>query len=315
MSKIVSISAGSSSCQWRSIEVDERSLRDTSSGRLKAAFEWIHDRCQAGGAAAQNHSVASRRIVGVMTTARRVRRGAGVLLATALLSVLLPGSTLAARSHTVDLGARADFVAQSNFVQCVGASMQMMLNIIEPGRDRTARTQRRLQELARSWSGSRPDGRQRQGASVRGWAAGLNILGAGPYKLVGEDDLDTALRTAARAIAETGKPVGLLVWRGRHAWVMTGFKATADPLATDDFEVTRAMVMDPLYPYGSSVWGPSPKPGQAVTPTVLGRQFVPRRMGAWSSGQPPGVISQLGGKYVLVLPYRSDLAERAALTR
>ena len=244
-----------------------------------------------------------------------MRRLAGGFLAAALLLALVPGSAGAARAHTVDLGARADFVAQTNFVQCVGASMQMMLNIIEPGRDRSAKTQRKLQELAREWSGSRPDGRQRQGASVRGWAAGLNVLGAGPYMLVGEETIDAALRTAARAIAETGKPVGLLVWRGRHAWVMTGFQATGDPLATDDFKVTRAIVMDPLYPYGSSVWGPSPKPGQAISPAVLGRQFVPRRMGSWSSGGPGGMPSQLGGKYVLVLPYLPDLAGRAAITR
>ena len=250
-----------------------------------------------------------------MPTSRPVRRLAGAFLAATLLLGLLPASVGAARAHTVDLAARGDFVAQTNFVQCVGASMQMMLNIIEPGRDRTARTQRKLQALARTWSGSRPDGRQRQGASVRGWVAGLNVLGAGPYKLVGEATLDGALRTAARAIAETGKPVGLLVWRGRHAWVMTGFQATGDPIATDDYRVTRAMVMDPLYPYGSSVWGPSPRPGQAITPAVLGRQFVPRRMGTWSSGGPAGVPSQLGGKYVLVLPYLPDLAGRAAITR
>jgi hypothetical protein len=250
-----------------------------------------------------------------MTTSRPRRRVLGALLATALLAALLPGTTTAARAHTIDLAARADFVAQTNFVQCVGASMQMMLNIIEPGRDRSAKTQRKLQELAREWSGRRPDGRTRQGASVRGWAAGLNILGAGPYKLVGETTIQGALRTAAKAIAETGKPVGLLVWRGRHAWVMTGFQATGDPLTTDDFKVTRAMVMDPLYPYGSSVWGPSPRPGQALTPGVLGRQFVPRRMGSWSSGGPNGMPSQLGGKYVLVLPYLPDLEARAALTR
>ena len=250
-----------------------------------------------------------------MTTSRPLRRAAGPLVAAALLLALVPGSAGAARAHTVDLGARADFVAQTNFVQCVGASMQMMLNIIEPGRDRSARTQRKLQELARDWSGSRPDGRQRQGASVRGWAAGLNILGAGPYRLVGETSVEAALRTAAKAIAETGKPVGLLVWRGRHAWVMTGFQATGDPLATDDYRVTRAIVMDPLYPYGSSVWGPSPKPGQAITPAVLGRQFVPRRMGSWSSGGPGAMPSQLGGKYVLVLPYLPDLVGRAELTR
>jgi hypothetical protein len=250
-----------------------------------------------------------------MTTSRPIRRLAGPLVAAALLLALVPGSAGAARAHTVDLAARGDFVAQTNFVQCVGASMQMMLNVIEPGRDRSAKTQRKLQELAREWSGRRPDGRQRQGASVRGWAAGLNILGAGPYKLVGETTIDAALRTAAKAIAETGKPVGLLVWRGRHAWVMTGFQATGDPLTTDDYRVTKAIVMDPLYPYGSSVWGPSPKPGQAISPSVLGRQFVPRRMGSWSSGGPGGMPSQLGGKYVLVLPYLPDLEGRAAITR
>ena len=247
-----------------------------------------------------------------MTTSRGTRRTVGAVLVALLLVALVPSTSIAARRHTVDLAARADFVAQTNFVQCVGASMQMMLNIIEPGRDRSAKTQLRLQNLAREWSGRRMDGRQRQGASVRGWAAGLNILGAGPYKLVGETTLDAALRTAARAIAETGKPVGLLVWRGRHAWVMSGFEATADPLVADDFKVTAALVMDPLYPHGSSVWGPSPRPGQALSPSALGRQFVPRRMGTFGTGPVP---SQLGGKYVLVLPYEQDLTRLAAITR
>ena len=184
----------------------------------------------------------------------------------------------------------------------------MMLNMIEPGRDRTASTQLRLQKLARAWSGSRPDGQKRQGASVRGWAAGLNILGAGPYRLVGEKTLDDAMRTAAEAIAATGRPVGLLVWRGRHAWVMSGFDASADPRTSDDFRVTRAIVHDPLYPHGNAVWGPSPSPGQAITVAALGRQFVPRRMPDRVGGLP----SMLGGKYVLVLPYEVDLTMWAA---
>ncbi|HET7728126.1 MAG TPA: hypothetical protein VFK54_12465 [Candidatus Limnocylindrales bacterium] len=199
-----------------------------------------------------------------------------------------------------------DYVAQTNFVQCVGASMQMMLNMIEPGADRTAREQLRLQNLARAWSGRRPDGITRQGASVRGWAAGLNIEGAGPYRLVGERTLEDALRTAARAIRETGRPVGLLVWRGRHAWVMSGFRATADPALTDDFEVTRAIILDPLYPHGSSVWGPSPRPGAALTPDQLGRQFVPRRSNRNNPWASVNRWSTLGGKYVIVLPYEPD---------
>jgi hypothetical protein len=229
---------------------------------------------------------------------------AALALAGALLVALAPGSASGATAYRLDVSQRGDFVAQMNFVQCVGASMQMMLNMVEPGRDRTATTQLRLQQLARAWSGSRPDGRQRQGASVRGWAAGLNILGAGPYRLIGTKTLGEAVRAAAKAIAVTGRPVGLLVWRGRHAWVMSGFVATADPAATDDFRVTRAIVHDPLYPHGSAVWGPSPAPGEAITAGTLGRQFVPRRMTNRFGGQP----SVLGGKYVLVLPYEVDLS-------
>jgi len=210
----------------------------------------------------------------------------------------------AARPFSLVIGQRADFVAQTNFVQCVGASMQMMINMIEPGRDRTSSTQLRLQKLARAWSGPRPDGRVRKGASVRGWATGLTIMGVGPYKLVGESSLQAALRTAATAMRETGKPVGLLVWRGRHAWVMSGFTATADPLTTPTFTVTGANVHDPLYPYGSSRWGRSPRPGELLTPAEVGQQFKPRRMigsaTIWAGLDP---WSTLGGKYVLVLPY------------
>lgn len=235
-------------------------------------------------------------------TGRR-RYLAALALAASLLVAVVPGSTAGATRYTLDVSHRGDFVAQTNFVQCVGASMQMMLNMIEPGADRTAATQLRLQKLARSWSGSRPDGRERQGASVRGWAAGLNILGAGPYRLVGEESLSGAVKAAARAIAATGRPVGLLVWRGRHAWVMSGFVATADPRETNDFKVIRAIVHDPLYPYGNDFWGPSPSPGQPITLSALGRQFVPRRMRNRFGGLP----STLGGKYVLVLPYEIDL--------
>ncbi len=230
----------------------------------------------------------------------------GSIVALQLL-VLLPSSAGAAEEFRLDLAGKRDYVAQTNFVQCVGASMQMMLNIIGDTNDRSAAKQLELQNLARTLSGRRGDGRQRQGASVRGWAGGLNQLDAGPYRLVGTTTIDEALRLAAEAIRQTGKPVGLLVWRGRHAWVMSGFHATADPRAADDFTVTAAIVMDPLYPHGSSVWGPSPKPREALSPSELGRQFVPRRQGSIPNGSSTGpgssLMSGLAGKYVLVLPY------------
>ena len=85
---------------------------------------------------------------------------------------------------------------------------------------------------------------------------------------------------------------------------MSGFTATADPKTTDDFRVTRAIVHDPLYPHGSAVWGPSPRPGEAITVAALGRQFVPRSTTSRFGGQ----SSLLRGKYVLVLPYEVDLS-------
>src|SRR5262245_26404721 len=226
----------------------------------------------------------------------RARRSLGLALAGLFLLATTPVVTAAeSRAFRLDLGARSDYVAQTNLVQCVGASMQMMLNMIGPRNDRSAATQLRLQRLARTWSGKRPDGRQRKGASVRGWAAGLNLVGAGPYRVVGLATIDEAMLTAARAMRETGKPVGLLVWRGRHAWVMSGFRATRDPMEPRA-RVTAAIVEDPLHPYGSSsTWGRSPAPGDTLSIRELGRQFVPRRHSAnWPS---------LAGKYVLVLPF------------
>jgi hypothetical protein len=231
-----------------------------------------------------------------------IRRLVGLALAAlvALTMFALPAS--GAERYRSDTATRRDFVAQTNFVQCVGASMQMMLNMIEPGRDRTAKTQLRLQKIARKYSGSRMGGGQRRGASVRGWVAGLRLEGAGPYKLVGADTLREAVQVAAQAIDTTGRPVGLLVWRGRHAWVMSGFEATKDPQLGG--KVTGAVIYDPLYPYGSNVWGPSPKPGETLSLGELGQQFVKRRTSSFSG--------TLGGKYVLVLPYLPDTSRSAA---
>lgn len=234
----------------------------------------------------------------------RTQRPVGVLVAGLLALALLPmaapdAEAATPRAFRLDLGARNDYVAQTNLVQCVGASMQMMINMMRDGADRSARTQLRLQRLARSWSGTRRDGSQRQGASVRGWAAGLTIVGAGPYKVVGADTIQAALLMAARAMRTTGRPVGLLVWRGRHAWVMSGFRATRDPLLGPT-RITGAIVEDPLYPYGgSSVWGRAPAPGSMLSVARLGRQFVPRRRSSTFD-------RSLSGKYVIVMPYEFD---------
>ncbi len=198
-----------------------------------------------------------------------------------------------ASSFGLDLYRRGDFVAQTNLVQCVGASIQMMMNMVAPTNDRSASTQRRVFKLAKAYSDRVSPRPGRKGASVRGWAMALDELGYGPYRVMGYDTLPAAIHAAARAIRVTGRPVGLLMWHGRHAWVMSGFRASADPLATDTFTVMRVTVLDPLYPRASPTWGASPAPGTELSLAALGRDFVRRGLG-WD-----GVLA---GPYVIVQP-------------
>ncbi len=189
----------------------------------------------------------------------------------------------------MNLYRKGDFVAQYTFEWCVGASLQMALNMATDDSRTSRADQQLLWEMARDRSFS-PFG----GANPRGWTASLNDLGIGPYVLVSLPSFDEALTAAAEALRATRRPVGLVMWRGRHAWVMSGFEATADPRRFDDFEVTGIRVLDPLYPHGSSVWGPSAKPNSLVTPATLAKQYVLRDSTRVNLGVGPG--------YLLILP-------------
>ncbi len=206
------------------------------------------------------------------------------------------GPVAAARDpFAMNLYRRGDFVPQYTFEWCVGASLQMMRNLTDGKVTKARSTQQRYWELARDLSSS-PFG----GANPRGWTAALPELGVGEYKLVSIPDYDEALRVAARALRGTNRSVGLVMWRGRHAWVMSGFESTADPALTDDYDVTGVRVLDPLYPHGNSIWGPSPKPNSLLSPARLGKQFVRRDSRRVNLGVPPG--------YLLILPVESASA-------
>ncbi len=211
------------------------------------------------------------------------------------------------RPVRVDLYASGDFVSQTNLVQCVGASMQMMLNMIRSTDDRTAATQLRLFDLARSLRDpTAPAGAQHPGASAAGWAAGLTAAGAGTYEVLGAATLDSALTLAASAIERTGRPVGLLMWQGAHAWVMSGFEATADPATDASARVTAVRVLDPLYPrIVGAPWGPGPAPDARLSVPELARVFVPYR--------PHGRTVALRSRFVLVLPVAPTLTSRLQL--
>ncbi len=175
---------------------------------------------------------------------------------------------------------------------CVAASIQIAHNLIDDtggGTWTDSAQQGGLWEMARAQSSN-----SYNGANPLGWAEVLTEVGMGPYAVVSIADYEDALQTAARAIADTGRPVGLVMWRGRHAWVMSGFESLGDPGQFPEFSVTGIRVQDPLYPHGSGQWGPSPAPNSLLTPEQLATQFVMREPRRWSSDLPAG--------YLLVLP-------------
>jgi hypothetical protein len=200
-----------------------------------------------------------------------------------------PSPEPAREAFNLNLYRTGDYVSQYTLEWCVGASLQMALNMTTDEVHTSRASQQHLWEMAQARSDS-PFG----GANPRGWTAALNDLGIGPYVLVSIPDYDDALRVAATAIAETRRPVGLVMWRGRHAWVMSGFESIGDPALVGDATITGIRVLDPLYPRGSTVWGPSPKPNGLVSPATLAKQFVIRDRGRVDLGVPPG--------YLLILP-------------
>ena len=190
----------------------------------------------------------------------------------------------------MNLYRNGDFVSELTPVQCVSAAMQIMLNVIGPNDDRTSRTQTALAKLAKSLSDA-PYG----GIEPLGWARGLQQRGAGHYQVVVESTLIKAVRRGVAAIRATGRPVGLLVWRGAHSWVLHGFETTADPAGPDSWSVTHIYVSDPWYPRLSRIWGRSRGPNARITPKQLTEDYLP-----WK--RPTGRYPGMDGKFVLVIP-------------
>jgi hypothetical protein len=126
----------------------------------------------------------------------------------------------------------------------------------------------------------------------------LDAYGAPGYQVRAYDTRADALRDSAAALSRTHEPVVLLAWRGAHTWVMTGYRATADPTVFDDARVTGAYVLDPWYPRISSIWGPSDPPGTFQDASEMERNFLP-----WK--RPEGRYPDRDGRFIVVIPTRA----------
>jgi hypothetical protein len=193
----------------------------------------------------------------------------------------------------MNLYRKGDFASQVTKTYCVPGAMQTMMNVIDRGSRRATRArQDRLYRLARRLSTDRLRG---SGAEPEGWARALDRLGYGPYEVISKKTRGGAIKAAAAAIRATGRPVGLLVWRGAHAWVMTGFRATADPAVTSDYKVTHVRIVDVWYPRVSSIWGASRRPNALVAVARLKEDYLRWR-------RPLMRYPEKDGRYVLVIP-------------
>ena len=126
-------------------------------------------------------------------------------------------------------------------------------------------------------------------------AKALAAYGAPGYRVRAYDSRANALFDAAVALETTHSPVILLAWKGAHTWVMNGYKADADPAIFPDAKVSGAYILDPWFPWNSSIWGQSDPPGTFQDAAEMKRNFL-----EWK--RPEGTYPARDGKFIIVIP-------------
>ena len=171
----------------------------------------------------------------------------------------------------MDRDPEAVFASQVHKDWCAPAGVQMVLTIhgqMEPGEA----AQREIAGRIREWEAKKDSLNGDWGPAAM--ARALDAYGVPGYEVRGFETRQTALRDAARTIQQTGAPVILLSWYGAHTWVMTGFRANADPSVFDDAKITGAYILDPWYPRVSTLWGRSDGPGVFQDEAEMKRNFL-----------------------------------------
>jgi hypothetical protein len=175
---------------------------------------------------------------------------------------------------------------------CAVAGTQMVL-AIHGKAPTTDDFQRQLARRIREWESREDSHNGNWGPAAMSLA--LEAYGVPGYEVRAYDSRGLALRDAAKAIGQTGAPVILLTWRGAHTWVMTGFRADGHPAVFPDARVSGTYILDPWYPWNSSIWGQSDKPGHFEDAAEMKRNYLP-----WK--RPEGKYPDRDGKFIALVP-------------
>jgi hypothetical protein len=184
------------------------------------------------------------------------------------------------------------FASEVTNEMCAAAGVQSVLAILGHG-DTSDAFQRELESRIDEWESYRDS--HNGGWGPAAMVKALEAYGATGYKVKAYGSRADALFDAALAIRKYRKPVILLAWKGAHTWVMTGYRATADPTVFDDARVGGAYIIDPWYPRVSSIWGPSDPPGTYQNTPEMQRNYL-----RWQ--RPEGHYPDRDGKFIAVVP-------------
>ncbi len=194
-------------------------------------------------------------------------------LGTGAIGTAPAADALSAWRGGVDLYRSGVFTTQQTWLWCTAADVQIMRNIVDRQADHSRSNQSRYFDDMRAHDHYAIP--VSDGTEPSGWAAGLRHFVDPRYQLVQSTSFDAALRSAVTSLRKTNRPVGLLVAHGDHAWVLTGFTATADPARTSNFTVTSVLVVGPLWGLQSRSYGYDMRPDTRLTPSQLRGFFTP----------------------------------------
>ena len=172
------------------------------------------------------------------------------IIVPAVFSLLMLGSlagpAAASSKFKLDLYFASGYERQVDGRTCTAASTAMMLNFI-------ARRDLHLDQMSILRFEQPVDAlndRVQRGSDPLGWSIAATEFSAredipSAYAWKAYNSQSAALRTAALAIARYHKPVGLAIWHGGHAVVMTGFEATGNPALGGHWTLTAVYISDP----------------------------------------------------------------------